>query len=177
MSQPDTHHRAPTDDRFTREQRMKSETAWAHVRLDPSTGGAIPHLLTDHLGEVARRAGDNAASFGREWAYLAGLWHDVGKQRAGIEPRSNSKSTLASSSAGCSIRSPAGGSSISKSRAEYFSPLQSAAAVNGLQHHQFARGMDPVVHASMGLAAWEASALAACLQTRVVRCVAYRLIS
>ena len=64
---------------------MKSETAWAHVRLDPSTGGAVPHLLTDHLGEVARRARDNAASFGREWAYLAGLWHDVGKQRAGFQ--------------------------------------------------------------------------------------------
>ena len=64
---------------------MDNATAWAHVRIDAATGRPIPHLLADHLGEVARRAGDNAAGFGREWAYLAGLWHDIGKQRAGFQ--------------------------------------------------------------------------------------------
>jgi len=37
-------------------------------------------LLEDHLRNVAERAGELASSFGaREWGYLAGLWHDLGK--------------------------------------------------------------------------------------------------
>jgi CRISPR-associated endonuclease/helicase Cas3 len=40
----------------------------------------IEHSLEEHSREVARRAGENAASLGAaEWAYLAGLWHDLGK--------------------------------------------------------------------------------------------------
>lgn len=36
--------------------------------------------LEDHLREVAEVAGDFAAAFGaKEWGYLAGLWHDLGK--------------------------------------------------------------------------------------------------
>lgn len=38
------------------------------------------HLLEDHLKEVAETAREFANSFGAgDWAYLAGLWHDVGK--------------------------------------------------------------------------------------------------
>ncbi|MYD53210.1 MAG: CRISPR-associated helicase Cas3' [Chloroflexi bacterium] len=38
------------------------------------------HLLTDHLRTVAERAGGFASRFGgEEIAFLAGLWHDVGK--------------------------------------------------------------------------------------------------
>jgi CRISPR-associated endonuclease/helicase Cas3 len=38
------------------------------------------HDLADHLREVARLVGAHATSFdGRDWARLAGLWHDLGK--------------------------------------------------------------------------------------------------
>lgn len=36
--------------------------------------------LDEHLRGVADRAAENAAAFGaREWGYVAGLWHDLGK--------------------------------------------------------------------------------------------------
>jgi len=38
------------------------------------------HPLEDHLNEVAKIARDFANDFNAgDWAYLAGLWHDVGK--------------------------------------------------------------------------------------------------
>lgn len=38
------------------------------------------HLLDEHLTSVAKAAKDFAEVFGAgDWAYLAGLWHDVGK--------------------------------------------------------------------------------------------------
>ncbi len=38
------------------------------------------HLLYDHLTGTAKLAADFASEFGsREWGYLAGLWHDLGK--------------------------------------------------------------------------------------------------
>ena len=44
------------------------------------------HFLQDHLQEVARLASSNAKNFGAEpWAYLAGLWHDLGKYRPGFQ--------------------------------------------------------------------------------------------
>lgn len=47
----------------------------AHVDED----GRV-HGLEEHLRETARRAGAFASVFGfREWGYLAGLWHDLGK--------------------------------------------------------------------------------------------------
>jgi len=52
---------------------------WAHTppEKDPEKG---PHLLRDHLLEVARLAGGFAAKFGaRDLGYAAGLLHDVGK--------------------------------------------------------------------------------------------------
>lgn len=61
------------------------EEAWAHVRLDPTTGQTFAHLLEDHLFDVATGAANAAASFGAaDWAYLAGLWHDLGKYRIGF---------------------------------------------------------------------------------------------
>ena len=48
----------------------------AHVSEDKSR----LHLLEDHLTAVADLASVMAAEFGAsEWAYLAGLWHDLGK--------------------------------------------------------------------------------------------------
>ncbi len=48
----------------------------AHVSEDKSRF----HLLEDHLTGVADWASVMAAEFGAsEWAYLAGLWHDLGK--------------------------------------------------------------------------------------------------
>ncbi len=48
------------------------------------------HLLVDHLQGVAALAGDFAQSFdatepAQRWAYLAGLWHDLGKYRPGFQ--------------------------------------------------------------------------------------------
>lgn len=44
------------------------------------------HLLADHLQAVARVAADFSQAFDateptQRWAYLAGLWHDLGKYR------------------------------------------------------------------------------------------------
>ncbi|MGE3298504.1 MAG: CRISPR-associated endonuclease Cas3'' [Porticoccaceae bacterium] len=47
-----------------------------------TTGVIRRHDLADHLCEVARLAGDHATPFGgRDWARVAGLWHDLGKYR------------------------------------------------------------------------------------------------
>ncbi|MEP6966308.1 MAG: CRISPR-associated endonuclease Cas3'' [Polaromonas sp.] len=48
------------------------------------------HLLTAHLQSVAKMAADFSASFEpatdtQRWAYLAGLWHDLGKYRPGFQ--------------------------------------------------------------------------------------------
>ena len=48
------------------------------------------HLLADHLQAVARMAADFSDSFEsvaptQRWAYLAGLWHDLGKYRPGFQ--------------------------------------------------------------------------------------------
>jgi len=48
------------------------------------------HLLAAHLQCVAARAADFSAAFEsatatRRWAYLAGLWHDLGKYRPGFQ--------------------------------------------------------------------------------------------
>ena len=47
------------------------------------------HLLADHLQSVARIAAGfsqafDAATVVHRWAYLAGLWHDLGKYRPGF---------------------------------------------------------------------------------------------
>ena len=42
--------------------------------------------LEDHLGNVAARARDFGSAFGAaDWAYLGGLWHDLGKYRGSFQ--------------------------------------------------------------------------------------------
>lgn len=48
------------------------------------------HLLADHLQSVARIAAEFSQAFEtseptKRWAYLAGLWHDLGKYRPGFQ--------------------------------------------------------------------------------------------
>jgi CRISPR-associated endonuclease/helicase Cas3 len=53
-------------------------TFYAHTLPDRPEAEWEP--LEVHLKEVAKMAGGFAAVFGaREWGYLAGLWHDLGK--------------------------------------------------------------------------------------------------
>ncbi len=57
------------------------EPPLAHVRLG-ADGFWYRHSLDEHLRAVAQLSGDFAAHFGaRDWAALAGLWHDLGKYR------------------------------------------------------------------------------------------------
>lgn len=48
------------------------------------------HLLADHLHAVAGMAAGFSGDFepaaaNQRWAYLAGLWHDLGKYRPGFQ--------------------------------------------------------------------------------------------
>lgn len=43
------------------------------------------HALTDHLQAVAALAARLAPAGAQDWAHLAGLWHDLGKFRAGFQ--------------------------------------------------------------------------------------------
>lgn len=53
--------------------------AVAHIRLDDD-GRPLFHPLPDHLLGTAELAASHAAPFGGEaWAWLAGMWHDLGK--------------------------------------------------------------------------------------------------
>ena len=59
-------------------------TALAHIRIDPATGKPIEHWLVDHSRDVSSLAACFAATFGADWASIAGLWHDLGKFRPGF---------------------------------------------------------------------------------------------
>jgi len=61
------------------------EAAWAHVRIGTATGQPLAHLLDEHLKHVAALASSFAPGGSRDWAYLAGLWHDLGKYRPGFQ--------------------------------------------------------------------------------------------
>lgn len=63
----------------------KGESGYiAHVRQDGQEWRC--HMLEEHLAAVAGLAGDFAAPFGaREFAVLAGRWHDLGKYRQGFQ--------------------------------------------------------------------------------------------
>jgi CRISPR-associated endonuclease/helicase Cas3 len=61
------------------------EAMWAHVRVNPVSDLPVPHLLDDHLKKVSDLAGTFAEGFGKDWAQLAGLWHDLGKFRPGFQ--------------------------------------------------------------------------------------------
>lgn len=58
------------------------EDAIAHAGSD-----GVHHLLEDHLQAVAHLAAQHAGdeSGAALWAYLAGLWHDLGKYRPGFQ--------------------------------------------------------------------------------------------
>ncbi|MBK6659593.1 MAG: CRISPR-associated endonuclease Cas3'' [Proteobacteria bacterium] len=43
------------------------------------------HVLTEHLHAVAALAAEFAPAGAQDWAHLAGLWHDLGKFRAGFQ--------------------------------------------------------------------------------------------
>lgn len=56
----------------------------AHVRQE--NGKWETHLLEEHLCAVAELAEEFARSFNsNDWAYLAGLWHDLGKYRPAFQ--------------------------------------------------------------------------------------------
>lgn len=58
---------------------MHANSSIAHVRFDKNNQ-AIEHWLDDHLRDVAQLAAEYANEFlCKEWAYAAGLWHDLGK--------------------------------------------------------------------------------------------------
>ena len=65
---------------------MERQTIFlAHVREDEPQQWQ-EHLLEEHLREVARLAGKFAAAFASsDWAYMAGLWHDLGKYRIAFQ--------------------------------------------------------------------------------------------
>jgi len=62
-----------------------SEEDWAHAPAADAPGAAPPHGLDQHLREVGRLASSFACDSARELAYLAGLWHDLGKRRPGFQ--------------------------------------------------------------------------------------------
>lgn len=53
----------------------------AHIKLNEQGCWDQPHELEEHLRETAKRAHDFALTIGKEWAELAGRWHDLGKYR------------------------------------------------------------------------------------------------
>lgn len=58
----------------------------AHMRKNADGTLAPPHLLVEHLVEVAKLAGRLAEPFGNaDWAGLAGQWHDLGKFSAAFQ--------------------------------------------------------------------------------------------
>lgn len=59
--------------------------ALAHIRVESEAACTVEHLLVDHLSKVSDLAANHAAAFGPDWARLAGLWHDLGKYRAGFQ--------------------------------------------------------------------------------------------
>ena len=66
---------------------IESDDDWAHA--PPGKGGSAahggPHGLNAHLREVGRLAKEFAHEGAGELAYLAGLWHDLGKRRPGFQ--------------------------------------------------------------------------------------------
>ena len=65
----------------TRKELVTSLDPLAHISAD-----GLPHGLRDHLISVADAAKGFAAPLHSEpWAYLAGLWHDLGKYRSGFQ--------------------------------------------------------------------------------------------
>jgi CRISPR-associated endonuclease/helicase Cas3 len=53
----------------------------AHAAKNSDGQWQEPHDLATHLAEVAALSAKHAASYGADWARLAGRWHDLGKYR------------------------------------------------------------------------------------------------
>lgn len=52
----------------------------AHIKKEKDDSWAKPHLLSVHLNEVAKKAGEFAGQFkNKDWGELIGCWHDLGK--------------------------------------------------------------------------------------------------
>ncbi|MDP3795019.1 MAG: CRISPR-associated endonuclease Cas3'' [bacterium] len=65
-----------------KDSHMSDSQPIAHAAKDKDGLWRDPHGLTEHLRAVASLASQNARRFnGSDWAYLAGLWHDLGKYR------------------------------------------------------------------------------------------------
>lgn len=65
---------------------MTTSAFFAHSRPDGSYETWTP--LESHLDAVAGEARESASAFGaRDWGYLTGLWHDVGKYHAESQRR------------------------------------------------------------------------------------------
>ena len=67
---------------------MKKSTKYiAHAKENAlENKGFDIHPLEDHLRKVAKKAQEFAGAFGAgDWAYPAGLWHDLGKYRAAFQ--------------------------------------------------------------------------------------------
>jgi CRISPR-associated endonuclease/helicase Cas3 len=61
---------------------MSETTPIAHAAKDKDGLWRVPHDLADHLRAVANLASQHAHRFhSSDWAFLAGLWHDLGKYR------------------------------------------------------------------------------------------------
>jgi len=66
--------------------RAGDDAQWVAHSKNDSNGGRSYHGLRDHLEGVAHLSAAHAQPFAsREWAYLAGLWHDLGKYRPGFQ--------------------------------------------------------------------------------------------
>ena len=61
------------------------EAFWAHTQTAGDTGSLRTHGLVDHLTSVAALAAQFGHHWGADWAWLAGLWHDLGKFRPGFQ--------------------------------------------------------------------------------------------
>ncbi len=57
----------------------------AHTHTEPGSALTRSHGLVDHLNAVARTAAHFGRQWGADWAWLAGLWHDLGKFRPGFQ--------------------------------------------------------------------------------------------
>jgi CRISPR-associated endonuclease/helicase Cas3 len=67
---------------IARKGSMSVDQPIAHAAKDANGIWRDPHDLAEHLRAVASLASRGAEGFkGSEWAYLAGLWHDLGKYR------------------------------------------------------------------------------------------------
>ncbi len=73
--------------RLTDKDTRKNMKYIAHAKENSSAEkGFDIHLLEDHLRKVAKKAQEFAKEFGAgDWAYPAGLWHDLGKYRAAFQ--------------------------------------------------------------------------------------------